>query len=87
MDDIKPKFLCPSCHRGVLNRSAERCLFCGAKLPAGVRLSLEEISARETADERAGEKQRQDRVQPHSPSQSGSLDGFSDAIDLFGDLL
>lgn len=86
MDDMKPKFQCPGCHRGVLSRSAERCLFCGALLPASVRLSADEIAARETADEKAREKARREGAQPHPQSESGSLDGLGNAIDLFGDL-
>lgn len=86
MDDIKPKFQCLSCHRGVLNRAAERCLFCGAILPADVRLSADEIAAREEADEIAREKERRERVQQLPLSKSNNLDGWSDAIDLLGDL-
>lgn len=86
MEDIKPKFQCPTCHRGVLSRNAERCLFCGAKLPVDVRLSAEEIAAREAVDETAREKARREWVQPYPPSQNGVLDGLGDAIDLLGDL-
>jgi len=85
MDEIKSKFQCASCHRGILNRSAERCLFCGELLPAGVRLSGDKIAAREAAAENLREEQRRQWVQPEPQSQS-RLDGLGDAIDLLGDL-
>lgn len=86
MDEIKPKFQCPDCHRGVLNRSAERCLFCGAALPEGMRLNTEEIAERETATEKARDKLRREWTQPHSPSKSSDWVGLGDAVDLLGDL-
>lgn len=51
-----------------------------------MRLSADEISARETADETAREKERREWIQPHSQSQSRNLDSWGDAIELFGDL-
>lgn len=83
MDDIKPKFQCTNCHRGVLSRSAERCLFCGAMLPVSVRLSPEELARRATDDKAVRERERRDWVQPQP--QPGKLDGVGDILDLFGD--
>ena len=45
--DIQPRFRCVACHRGVLNRSVPRCLYCGADLPAQARLAPEVIAQRD----------------------------------------
>jgi hypothetical protein len=88
IDDIKPKFQCSNCHRGVLNRSAECCLFCGAKLSAGVRLSEVEIGAREKADAEERERQRRQcgPPRPQTASRSDHVDGIGDTIDFLGGL-
>jgi len=85
MDDIKSHFQCTSCRRGVLSRSAEKCLFCGAVLPTEVRLSSQEIATRESMDELTREKSRREWIQPHPESKSKDLDGLGDAIDWLGD--
>jgi hypothetical protein len=50
-----PRYRCPSCSRGVLNRRVSHCLFCGAQLSAadlagpGEIVRMDEQAARERA--------------------------------------
>lgn len=53
MLDHAPKYQCPDCRRGVLNRRVNHCLYCGAQLPASVLASPTEIAAAEASAERA----------------------------------
>ena len=78
--EIPPKYQCPSCHRGVLNRAADCCLYCGAKLPASVRLDAKEIAARNEQQRREAE-----RHGPGVPASGDSVtDLMSNGIDLAG---
>lgn len=45
MSELKPQFSCPACARAVLNRKIDKCLFCGAVLPAELLLSKEQIAS------------------------------------------
>ena len=49
MTDVAPKYQCPDCRRGVLNRRVKHCLYCGAQLPAHILASEQEIAAAETS--------------------------------------
>ncbi|WP_374582434.1 hypothetical protein [Pseudoduganella sp.] len=53
MKEVKPKFSCAACKRGVLNRAVARCLYCGADLPPEARLAPEVIARREARLARA----------------------------------
>ena len=51
---------CPTCQRMIFNRRLERCEFCGAVIPAELRLSAEEVARldREMAELAARRKKR-----------------------------
>jgi hypothetical protein len=44
MLDHAPKYQCPECRRGVLNRRVSHCLYCGAQLPASVLASPADVA-------------------------------------------
>lgn len=86
MTDVAPKYQCPDCRRGVLNRRVKHCLYCGAQLPAHVLASEQEIAAAEISAER--ERKTYELSAPVKAPQQGTwdLNGASDIGNLLGDL-
>jgi hypothetical protein len=88
--DIQPRFLCVACHRGVLNRSVPRCLYCGADLPAEARLAPEVIAQRDA--EHARLEAARKRLARAAPAHAGTeemyslnvIDGIAAGADLAG---
>ncbi len=94
MKDIEPKFRCAVCTRGVLNRSAARCLYCGADLPPEVRLAPEAITQREAGHARLEAARARLARQAPQPADGGGIspmdviDGIgagADIVDMLGD--
>lgn len=52
MIDPAPKYCCPECRRGVLNRRVKHCLYCGAQLPASVLATPAQIAEGDASAER-----------------------------------
>ncbi|MFL6657462.1 MAG: hypothetical protein ACJ8GW_05280 [Massilia sp.] len=55
--EIRSRFVCPICDRGILNRKINKCLYCGAALPSELLFSSEKIAAMD-AQMRADEEER-----------------------------
>jgi hypothetical protein len=94
MKEIGPRFRCAVCERGVLNRAVPRCLYCGADLPAEVRLAPEVIAQRDAEHARKEAELAHLRLLPPAqPERSKVLeviDGVSagaEVIGLISDLL
>lgn len=88
MSEVTPRYTCPDCGRGILNRRITRCLYCGATLPQNVLLSKEQIAE---LDRQKEEKKR--RPETSSQNDGSSIDSALDlgdvidvAIDIVSDL-
>lgn len=44
MEETTSRYCCPECERAILNRKIDKCLYCGAALPATLLLSPEAIA-------------------------------------------
>ena len=94
MKGIEPKLRCAVCTRGVLNRSAARCLYCGAELPPEVRLAPEAIAQREAGHARMEVVRARLARRPPQQADGGgispvdAIDGIgvgADIVDMLGD--
>jgi hypothetical protein len=84
VEELKSKFTCPECDRAILNRKVNRCLFCGATLPAELLFTQEKIDEL-NEQQRVLEQRRQSERYPQVGDASGGFD-IGGAIDLAGDI-
>jgi hypothetical protein len=81
MSDISPKYRCAECRRGVLNRAAPHCLYCGAALPSSVRLGEADTNERKAGDER---RKQIGKLHPSAPEarDASSVDPIVEGIEF-----
>ena len=48
-DPAKTRYCCPACDRDIVNRAADKCLYCGASIPPELQFTEQEIEDNEKA--------------------------------------
>jgi hypothetical protein len=88
--EIRSKYVCPICDRGILNRKINKCLYCGAALPPELLFSSEKIAAMDAQTRADDEERSRNRRAGPSVSDIGgdSGGGFDvvDSIDILSDI-
>lgn len=62
MNQARSQFKCPGCARAILNRKIDRCLYCGATLPAELLFTQEQID--EFNEQQRVMEEKRDRFKP-----------------------
>lgn len=89
MDEPQSRYQCPECDKAILNRKIDKCLYCGAVLPATLLLSPETILELNKQQQKLEEQSRQSTAQPANGDASSNWDvgGIVDAIDIAADVM
>jgi hypothetical protein len=72
---------CPACEGTILDRGAERCIYCGVMIPPELLLPAEELVRTEKQEEK-----RTGDVPPQSDDQSDVVEDVIDVIDIISDI-
>lgn len=85
MDEVRLRYRCPACNRGILNRKIGRCLYCGATLPPELLLSQEQVAELERQKQELEENK--DRANPHRADDGSNSDCYTEYfIDIAADI-
>ncbi|QAU33426.1 hypothetical protein [Janthinobacterium sp. 17J80-10] len=85
MEEVRFRYRCPACDKGILNRKIDRCLYCGATLPPELLLSKEIVAELDRQQQDLEEKRNREKS-PKIDESSDSGFGLGDIIEIASDI-